>query len=261
MIIIDKLAYSSKLRYKSPMLKTVFAVGTLLICVFSHMLSVSAAVLILMAALTMVFSRVSLGRYVKLMGIPFGFLILSTLSIVMNISDTPSGFFAAAVGSKYLVATYTSLTEGIRLVMVALASVSCLYFLTLTTPVIDILAVLRTLRCPKLIVELMMLIYRYIFVVLDMASAIKTSQNCRLGNKDFVTELRSMGQMFTVLLIRSMNRSSSLFDAMESRCYNGELLVLDEYCPAKTGEMILVTGFLCMMLAITVSLKLLGGVL
>jgi cobalt/nickel transport system permease protein len=70
-----------------------------------------------------------------------------------------------------------------------------------------------------------------------------------------------MGQMFTVLLIRSMNRSSCLFDAMESRCYSGEILVLDEYCPAKTGEMLLVTGFLCVMLAVTVSLKLLGGVL
>jgi cobalt/nickel transport system permease protein len=239
----------------------IFAVGTLLICVASHLLAVSVIILLSMAALTIVFSRVSMSHYVRLMSIPLGFLILSTISIVINISDTPLDFFSIAIGGKYLVASSTSLLEGIRLVMVALASVSCLYFLTLTTPMIDILVVLRNLRCPKIIVELMMLIYRYIFVVLDMASAIKTSQNCRLGNKDFMTELRSVGQMLTVLLIRSMNRSSYLFDAMESRCYNGEILVLDEYCPAKTGETFLVIGFLSMMLAITVSLKLLGGVL
>lgn len=261
MMIIDKLAYSSKLRYKNPMLKTVFATGMLLICVAAHMLAVSAVVLVFMAALTIRFSRVSFSHYTKLMGIPFGFLILSTIAIVLNISGTPAGFFSAAVGGKYLVADGTSLLEGARLVMTALASVSCLYFLTLTTPVIDILAVLRSLRCPKIIVELMLLIYRYIFIVLDMASAIKTSQNCRLGNKDFMTELRSMGQMLTVLLIRSMNRSSCLFDAMESRCYNGELQVLEEHRPAKTGETILVIGSLSVMLAITVSLKLLGGVL
>ena len=261
MMIIDKLAYSSKLRYKSPMLKMIFAVGTLLICVASHLLAVSAIILLSMAALTIVFSRVSMSHYVRLMSIPLGFLILSTISIALNISDTPLDFFSIAIGGKYLVASSTSLLEGIRLVMVALASVSCLYFLTLTTPMIDILAVLRNLHCPKIIVELMMLIYRYIFVVLDMASAIKTSQNCRLGNKDFMTELRSVGQMLTVLLIRSMNRSSYLFDAMESRCYNGEILVLEEYCPAKTGETFLVIGFLSMMLAITVFLKLLGGVL
>jgi len=261
MMIIDKLAYSSKLRYKSPMLKTVFAVGILLICVASHMIAVSAIVLAFMASLTIRFSRVSVSHYIQLMGIPLGFLILSTLTIIFNISDAPGGFFSATIGGKYLVAGSTSLLEGARLIMTALASVSCLYFLTLTTPVIDILAVLRSLRCPKLVVELMLLIYRYIFVVLDMASAIKTSQNCRLGNKDFMTELRSMGQMLTVLLIRSMNRSAYLFDAMESRCYNGEILVLEEHCPAKTGETVLVVGSLCVMLAITVSLRLLGGVL
>lgn len=261
MIIIDKLAYSSKLRYKSPMLKMLFSVGMLLICVASHMLAVSAVILIVMASLTMRFSRVSMRHYLKLMGIPLGFLILSTLSIVLNISSVPSDYFALAVGGKYVVATEASLLEGIRLVMVALASVSCLYFLTLTTPMIDIFTVLRTLRCPKIIIELMMLIYRYIFVVLDMASAMKTSQNCRLGNKDFITELRSMGQMFSVLLIRSMNRSSCLFDAMESRCYHGEILVINESCTAEAGETILVIGLLAVMLGISVSLKLLGGVL
>ena len=261
MMIIDKLAYSSKLRYRNPMLKMIFAVGSLLICVASQMFAVAAMILMIMAALTILFSRVSLEHYTKLMGIPLGFLILSTITIVLNISNVPADFFSIAIGSKYLVASNSSLLEGIRLVVIALSSVSCLYFLTLTTPMIDILVVLRTLRCPKIIIELMMLIYRYIFVLLDMASAIKTSQNCRLGNKDFMTELRSAGQMITVLLVRSMNRSSCLFDAMESRCYDGEILVLDEYCAAKTSETILVIGFLSVALAVTVYLKQLGGIL
>ena len=260
MMIIDKLAYSSKLRYKSPILKTFFANGMLLICVASHMLVISAMILTAMAALTMIYSKVSFKHYLKLMGIPMGFLILSTISIVMNISDAPLDLISISIGGKYLTASSQSLSEGIRLVMVALASVSCLYFLTLTTPMIDILLVLRTLRCPKIIIELMMLIYRYIFVILDMACAIKTSQNCRLGNKDFMTELRSVGQMLTVLLIRALNRSSYLFDAMESRCYNGEIQVLSEHKPVKIGETILVTGLLGLMLVISVSLKT-GGIL
>lgn len=260
MMIIDKLAYSSKLRYKSPMLKSLFSVGMLLICVASHMLAVSMIAFAVMAALTIGFSRVSFRHYFKLMCIPMGFMILSTISIVMNISETPMDLISISVGGNYLAASSSSLSEGIQLVMVALASVSCLYFLTLTTPMIDILIVLRTLHCPKIIVELMMLIYRYIFVILDMAGSIKTSQNCRLGNKDFITELRSVGQMLTVLLVRSLNRSSYLFDAMESRCYNGEIQVLNESYPAKKGEMILVIGALGTMLAFSISLKL-GGLL
>ena len=260
MMIIDKLAYSSKLRYKSPLLKAFFAIGMLLICVASHMIIISAMILTAMAALTMIYSKVSFRHYLKLMGIPLGFLVLSTISIVMNISDTPMDLISINIGREYITASSQSLSEGIKLVMVALSSVSCLYFLTLTTPMIDILIVLRTLRCPKIVVELMMLIYRYIFVILDMACAIKTSQNCRLGNKDFMTELRSVGQMFTVLLIRSLNRSSYLFDAMESRCYNGEIQVLSEHNPAKIREMILVAGFLGIMLAVSLALKT-GGIL
>jgi cobalt ABC transporter, permease protein CbiQ len=260
MIIIDKLAYSSKLRYKSPMLKSLFAVGTLLICVTAHLLVLSVFILAVMAYITIVFSRVSVQRYLKLMGIPLGFLLMSTITIMINLSDKPADLFSLAVAGKYLIVSSSSLTEGIRLVMIALASVSCLYFLTLTTPMVDIFIVLRRLRCPRIIVELMMLIYRYIFVVLDMASAIRTSQNCRLGNRDFPTELRSFGQMATVLLVRSMSRSSYLFDAMESRCYNGEILVLEESRPAKSNETVAVVGFLILLSGCAVLLKL-GGVL
>lgn len=261
MLIIDKLAYSSKLRYKSPMLKAYFAVGTLLICVASRMLIVSIITLIVMAVLTMLFSKASFLRYLKFMCIPLGFLVLSTIAIVVNVTEAPMDLFSVAIGSKYLAVSYHSLMDGIRLVMVALASVSCLYFLTLTTPVIDILVVLRRLHCPIIMVELMMLIYRYIFVILDIASAITTSQNCRLGNKNFMTELRSIGQMLAVLLVRSLNRSSKLFDAMESRCYEGEIRVLDEYYPASKGETIMVTSFLTGMLAVAIYCKLKGGML
>jgi len=250
MIIIDKLAYSSKLRYKNPAVKAAFAVGNLLICVGARSFIVSMIILAVMAGLAVLSSRISVPRYLKLMSIPFGFLVLSTIAIVINITDKPMDLASFPIGSKYLAVSFYSLTEGIRLVVVAMASVSCLYFLTLSTTMLDILAVLRKLRCPKIMMELMMLIYRYIFVVLDMASAITTSQNCRLGNKDFITELRSIGQMLAVLLVRSLKKSSLLYESMESRCYDGEILVLNEYCPAETRDIVMTAVFLSLMLVL-----------
>jgi len=254
MILIDKLAYSSSLRYKSPILKSAFAVGSLLICVGARSFIVSVITLAVMAGLTVLSSKISILQYLKLMLIPFGFMVLSTVAIVVNITDRPMDLVSIPIGSSYLAISNYSLTEGARLVAVALSSVSCLYFLTLTTSMLDILSVLRKLRCPKIMIELMMLIYRYIFVILDMAAAITTSQNCRLGNKDFITELRSIGQMLAVLLTRSLKKSSLLFDSMESRCYDGEIRVLNEYYPAKPRETIGVAGFLALMLAIAVIL-------
>ena len=260
MFIIDKLAYSSKLRYKSPGLKVFFALGSLLICVTARLFIVSTIILVVMAGLTLSSSKASFQRYLKLMCIPLGFLLLSTIAIMVNITDAPMDLFSIDIGGKYLAVSQDSMTEAGRLVMVAMASVSCLYFLTLTTPLIDILVVLQKLHCPKIMIELMMLIYRYIFVVLDMASAIRTSQYCRLGNKDFITDLHAIGQMLSVLLIRSLKRSSQLFDAMESRCYDGEIHVLHEYYPAETRDTILVTSFLLVLLTIAVFFTLEGGV-
>ena len=254
MFIIDKLAYSSKLRYKNPAVKGAFAVGSLLICVGARSFVISFITLAVMGGLTVLSGKISVIRYLKLMLIPFGFLALSTIAIVVNYSDRPMDLFSIPVGSCYLAVSYHSLTEGVLLVAVALASVSCLYFLTLSTAMIDLLALLRMLHCPRIMIELMMLIYRYIFVVLDMAGAIATAQRCRLGNKDFMTELRSTGQLLAVLLIRSLKKSSLLYDAMESRCYDGEIRVLSEYRPAEKRDAAAVTCFLTAMLAIAIFL-------
>ncbi|MDF3001866.1 MAG: cbiQ [Bacillota bacterium] len=254
MFIIDKLAYSSKLRYKNPAVKAAFAVGSLLICVGARSFVISLIILMIMGGLTVLSGRISVLRYFGLLMIPFSFLALSTLAIVFNLSEQPLNLFNIPIGTVYLAVSQNSLREGVLLVVVALASVSCLYFLTLSTTMIDLLTLLQRLRCPKLMVELMMLIYRYIFVLLDMASAISTSQKCRLGNKDFMTELRSVGQLLAVLLIRSLKKSSLLYDAMESRCYDGEIRVLNEYRPAEMRDAAGVAGYLAILIVLAVIL-------
>jgi cobalt/nickel transport system permease protein len=261
MFIIDKLAYSSKLRYKSPILKAFFSIGALLLCVGFRSASASVLILVIMAALTVFYSKVSFIYYAKIMAIPLSFLLLGTIAIIVNITDVPMGLFSIGMGSKFLVITESSLLEGGTLILVSLASVSCLYFLTLTTPMIDILYVLKRMRCPSLMIELMMLIYRFIFVVLDMASTITTSQRCRLGNKDFVTELKSMGQMLAVVLVRALNKTNILFDAMESRCYTGELPVLHEYQPIEKKEAIVAYGLLAVIAIFSIQSRLGGGIL
>ena len=97
----------------------------------------------------------------------------------------------------------------------------------------DILEVLGKLHCPGLLIELMLLIYRFIFILLNTASAITTSQNCRLGNKDYRTSLMSFGLLGSVLMMRAISRSNKLYDAMEARCYDGRIQVLSENQPPR----------------------------
>lgn len=254
-MVIDKLAYWSRLRYKSPFLKAALSIGTLLLCVAASSFILSITILLIMGGLTVLSGKTPFPQYMRLMLLPITFIALSGVVLIINITDVPMGLFSIGIFSKYISITAYSLLEGLRVTLVALGAISCLYFLTLTTPMLDILFVLQKLKCPKIIVELMMLTYRYIFVTLDMASAILTAQKCRLGNKDFMTELRSIGQMLAVLLVRSLNRSALVFDAMEARCYEGDIRVLNEYTPSTKKEMLAVGGFLTAMLALTVFVK------
>lgn len=238
--MIDSVAYSSKFRYKSPCLKFSFAMITLILCVIDRSIILSLLVLTLMGALIIYSSRASIHFFLHLISIPILFVVISTITIMVNISESPLSNFAIPVFGKFITISRKGFYDGITLMLTALSSVSCLYFLSLTTPITDILIVLKSLHCPAIIIELVMLIYRFIFILLNLAHSISTSQKSRLGNLNFFTSLRSMAALTSVLLIRALNYSSSLYDAMESRCYDGTIYALQETQRVKKNEVITV---------------------
>ncbi len=233
MIAIDKLCYNSKLRYENAGEKFAFAVITLCICVMGRRISTSCIVLAVTGILTVYKGGIPASRYARYMTAPLAFLLLSTAAIMVQVSQTPLDLFAVPVGGWYITSSSASFQYAMQLILTALGAVSCLYFLAFTTPVPDILEVLRRLHVPALMIELMLLIYRFIFVLLHAASAISISQDCRLGNKDYRTALKSFGMLGSVLMIRAIGRSNRLYDAMEARCYDGTIRVLSESRPPK----------------------------
>ena len=204
MIVIDKLCYQSKLRYENAGEKFAFAVAGIVLAVTG--------------TLTVAKGGVPVLRYLKFLTIPLAFLFLSAAAILFHISRTPMDLFAIPLGNWYLTTSMSSLLYAVQLILTALSAVSCLYFLSFTTPITDILEVL--------LIELMLLIYRFIFVLLDTASAITTSQHCRLGNRDYKTALKSFGLLGSALMLRAVTRSNRLYTAMEARCYDDTIRVL-----------------------------------
>ena len=174
MITIDKLCYHSKLRYENAGEKFAFAVITLCICVMSRSIAVACIVLAVTGILAVWKGGIPVSRYLRFLTVPLAFLFLSTVAIMFNIKKAPLDLFAIPVGNWYVTASTDSFFYALQLILTALGAVSCLYFLSFTTPMPDILEVLRKLHCPGLLIELMLLIYRFIFILLDTASAIST---------------------------------------------------------------------------------------
>lgn len=258
MFVIDKLAYSSRLRDKNPVLKMVFAIGALVICVAANSILTSTVILIAMGYLTVNCSRVSLYKYVKLMMLPLAFLLMSCVAIIFDISNENIGVFSIKLGNIFVVATRESLIYAVKLIGTSISAVSCLYMLSLTTPMIDIIGVFRLCKMPKLIVEITLLMYRFIFLILDMAMAITISQNCRLGNMTFRGKIKSFGMMMSVVLVRALNKSNKLFEAMEARAYDGDINVLWEYERCSMRETVLAFTALSSFLIIGILSKIHG---
>lgn len=231
MILADKLCYRSKLRYANAGQKFVFTVITLCICLVSRSFAVAAVVFLTNTLLIVCKGGIPFFVYLRFLRIPAAFLVIGTIAIVLNISRTPMDFFALSVDGWYITASWSSVIYGLRLCAVALSSVTCLYFLSLNTTMTDMIGVLEWLHCPLLLTELMMLIYRFIFVLLETASAVITAQKSRLGYGNLYSKIRCFGTMGTALFIRSLKRSEILYDAMESRCYDGRISVLKQENP------------------------------
>lgn len=239
MILTDKLAYASKIRDKSPFLKIASAVFTLILCVLSRSWNFSLIVLIIMGYSTVRYSRVSLKRYIKFMIIPGSFLILSSIALIFDVSKEPLELINIPLGKWYIGAMKSDIFYGLELILTALSSVSCLYFLAVTTPMQDLIMVMQKFKIPKLIIEIMFLMYRFIFIIGDMASATIIAQNCRLGNRGIKEKIRDMGLMLSTVFIRSYHKANHMFDAMEVKNYTGQISVLWEYKKGSTKEKLL----------------------
>lgn len=256
MILIDKLCYTSNLREINPGEKFAFSIITLFICVGSRSILICLITLGVMSVLTVGKGKIPIQYYRNLMCVPLVFILLSTIAIIVNFSNKPLSAYAFSIGGIYITSSWKSIEFALRLFCTSLSSISCLYFLSLSTPMTDILMVLKKCHCPDILIELMLLIYRFIFILLETAYDILTSQKARLGNKDFKTSCKSMGTLLAVLLVRAFKRSSVLYDAMESRCYDGTIRVLSENYPPKLKEILYIVLYELFLISIFVGIKL-----
>lgn len=82
---------------------------------------------------------------------------------------------------------------------------------------------LQHLKCPKIIVQLLLFTYRYIFVFIEEMKRMDTAMRCRgFVMKTDLNTLRVMGNFVGTLLVRSIERTSRVYKAMLSKGYQGE---------------------------------------
>ena len=234
---VDYYAYASHMRSWNATFKIIFSMLCLLLCLILNNIYVSIAVILIMGYMTVVIGGLELDHYISMLLIPIVFLLFGSAAIAVGFSWNPVGQYNLNVfGWFYIYCSQASLWKASGLIFKALGAVSALYMMTLTTPLSELIVVLRKAHIPKVIIELMNMIYRYIFIMLDTHSRMKNSAKARLGYVDFKTSCYSFGQVASNLLIVSLKRGTDYYNALESRCYNGDLQFLEEEKPIRKNQ-------------------------
>ena len=237
---IDAYAYASKLRTWNAGYKVLLATASLILCIAFNNIYVSVAVILMMGYLTVVIGGLEFDHYLSMMTIPIVFMVVGAITIAIGYSLEPVGQYNLHVFNLfYIYCSNESLMQAGVLILKALGAVSALYMMTLTTPLTELVSVLRKIHMPKLIVELMNMIYRYIFIMLETYTKLKNSAESRLGYCDFRTSCYSFGNIASNLFIVSLKKANAYYNALEARCYDGELRFLEDEKPVKNWQILM----------------------
>lgn len=241
---IDFYAYASKIRHWNPTFKVAFSFITLLLCIGLNNPFVSMAVIIGMAYVTVIKGGLSLSAYLSVLMIPITFIILGTIAIGIDFSNQPVGQFNLFIGFGYVFTSIEKLQEMSFLMLKVFGAISAMIMMTLSTPSSEIIGVLRKAHVPKLIIELMNLIYRYIFILLDVFNNMRNSADSRQGYCDFKTSCYTFGSVASNMLVVSLKKANAYYTAMEARGYEGDLVFLEDEKQFQFSQLIIAVGFL-----------------
>lgn len=214
---IDRHAWNNRWRDWHPAEKGLPALGLLLVTLTLPPLTTSPLVLGAITLATVWGARVSWAALLGVLAAPLLFLTLGLPFLALSVAFTP-GFTVQLSADGFQLALTTALRS--------LAAMSCLAFLILTTPLSDGVALLRRVGMPAGVIELMLLMYRLIFVFAERALNGGQAQTARLGYSRLDRSVRSLGLLAGNLFQRALQQARRLEIGLAARGYEGALRVL-----------------------------------
>jgi len=251
-VMIDVFAQSSRLKPVNPALKLWTTLVLILISITARSPAACLFLCLLSPTLVVCIGGLRLSEYIRLLSLPLSFLMLSGFALLFEITAQQTGVLGFRIFGTWFCMSETTQVRTTLVITRALGAISSLYMLSLTTPMTEIIGVLRRVRCPEVISDLMYLIYRYIFVLLSMFYIMRDAAKSRLGFVDYRTSLRTTAMLYSGLFLNSFRQAGRNFDAMESRCYGSGIRFLERKEKVTVLQAVCVTAILIVTVSFTV---------
>jgi cobalt/nickel transport system permease protein len=240
-VLIESSAYASRWRDVAPSAKALFALAGFVAAWLARSPVSFAALTAVLVLAALLGARVPVRSYIAVALPPLGFLLLSCLTMLVG---------PDANGHWNLTTAMLPTIE--HLALRSFAMLAAMLGLVLTTPLPDLLALLRKLRAPELLLDLMVLCYRMLFVMQQAWDESITAQSARLGYRNLRQAWRSTGLLAGQMAVQVWQRAAALQMAADARAYHGKLRFLPTAYPQARRQQTwaVLTGVLMLAIAL-----------
>ena len=227
---MDYIAHHNELTETNPYFKLFLTIILLIVTLALDNLYFDVFIFIVMSIVILAIAKISIRSYLKFLSIPVAFLVITCLFLLFFFGK---GDVIYETGILGIVVTDDSFHYAVYTFMRVLGCFPCLGFLALTTPIAKILHCLSTLKVPKIMIEIGLLMYNAIFIFLNEIDTMQKAQKTRMGYNSYMNSMKCLADLISNIFLRSLDKSETLQHSLDSRGYTGELPV---YIPPKMEE-------------------------
>ena len=241
---LDSVAQLSAFRHINTGTKLILALGSLILCLISPTPVVPLISGIILSLALIIPGRTSPLLYGELLLGPAIFTVISILVLIFLLGGGDVIWQFNPVPWINLTITTGSVKQSVLVLCRVFGCSISLFFIALTTPMTDLFNGMKRIGVPIELIDLMMIIYRYIFIVYAQAVEIWQAQVMRLGYSRPGEAIHSFSMLCGMLFISSWSAGEDLIRAMDCRCYDGVFPVLDIAEPVQMRSLIPVLLYL-----------------
>ncbi|WP_195683179.1 CbiQ family ECF transporter T component [Alkalibacter mobilis] len=223
---MDRHAYSNGLTDANPLKKGAFA-GTLLgIALVFDISTLHLLIALGTSIIVIIMGKVDFRVYLKLFMIPGSFLILSILTLLVSISTDQKNFLISGeIFGFYFGVVKTSLSLSWLIFTRCLATLSIAYFTALTIPVNQMVVIMKKLRLPSVLIELIVLMYRFINIFIKSFYESYNALILKNGFADLRKSRKSISLLAAMMFNKILGGYKDWRVVLETKNFNGDFHV------------------------------------
>jgi cobalamin biosynthesis protein CbiM/cobalt ECF transporter T component CbiQ len=228
---LSDIAFVNAWRHRNPWEKVLFGGGLLMVALLVPPFPWCVVIAVVVTVAATLGAKIPVSSWLGVLSVPVSFAILTAAGILVQITNAGGGF---SLGFDW-----NGLPLAGGLLLRSLAAISCLAFIGWTTPLMELIPVFEHLWIPTVLIDLALMIYRFLFVTATTLTEMRRAQSWRIGRADYRSRVRALSMLAGGLFVRCIHRARRLEDGIESRGYEGRLWVL---APRHAASPAVITG-------------------